>query len=101
MEIVVQLRPDLAMALSAPGTSLHSPGAGHADLARLTEALAMLEVDLVPLHPRTQDAQLRNYFVVPCEGLSQDACERIAAILRHDAAISSAYLKPDVQPSLH
>lgn len=93
VEIFVQIRSDLAGLINDPKFSLRWTASTHTDLRALADALASLDVDLLPLHPGSHDALLQTYFVLPCGGRDAVECERIAATLRHDAAVQDAYVK--------
>lgn len=98
MEIVVQLRSELAQLINRADASLRTAAAGHADLGALAATLAEFQADLVPQHPGADAPQLQSWFIVRC---ARDAaeCADLVSSLQHDAAVRSAYLKADAEPA--
>jgi hypothetical protein len=88
VEISVQLRPDVALALQGEGGGM--PEAE--ELGRRAEALG---VQLQPVHPGETDPLLAPYFY--CEAPDEDA-ERIAAELAALPGVEGAYVKPAAEP---
>jgi hypothetical protein len=93
MDIVVQLRSDLAQIMNRGRGAL----AASDDAARLAAALARFHVDLTPQHPGASDPQLARWFVVHCGDRDAQSCEELASALRHAGV--DAYLKPDAEPA--
>jgi hypothetical protein len=97
MEIVVQLRSDVAQLMNRPDATLRAAATQSGDAARLADALAPFNAALTPQHPGASDPQLARWFVVHCDSRDAQACERIAAALR-EAGVD-AYVKPEAEPS--
>jgi hypothetical protein len=88
VEISVQLRPDVALALQGEGT-----GAPEADeLRRRAEELG---VELQPVHPGETDPLLAPYFYAAAP---DSEAERIAAELAVLPGVEGAYVKPAAEP---
>ena len=87
--------------INDPNFSLRWTASTHTDLRSLAQSLASLAVDLLPLHPGSDNALLQTYFVLPCGERDAIACERIAAALRYDAAVQGAYVKREKQRANH
>jgi hypothetical protein len=85
MHITVQVRPDVATALTRPQAS--SP-----ETQQLLSMAKELGVTLEPLHPGTRDPTLATYFHVTVPDAA--TAERVLARLRQSATVESAYLKP-------
>lgn len=98
MNVVVQLRSDIARELNAQ-QSLASAASDHPELRSLANTLEQFHVDLVPQHPSTPDAALQSWFTVSCASAEREQCEAIAAALRTQPAVLAAYLKPDAEPA--
>lgn len=99
MEIVVQLRSELAQLINRRQTSLRAAAAGNADLESLAATLARFKADLIPQHPGADEPQLQTWFVVSCDARDESACASLVGTLQQDAAVRSAYLKPDAEPA--
>jgi hypothetical protein len=84
VEISVQLRPDVALALQ--GMSEAPPEAD--DLARRAEELG---VSLQPVHPGETDPLLAPFFYVDAP---DEEAERILTELAATPGVEAAYLKP-------
>ena len=88
MEISVQLRPDVALALQ--GETVGAPEAE--ELRRRAEELG---VELQPVHPGETDPLLAPYFYALAP--DEDA-QRIAAELAAFPGVEGAYVKPAAEP---
>jgi hypothetical protein len=99
MDIVVQLRSDMASMLARANSSVAESAAHNPTLQPLAQTLAAFDADLVPQHPGAADPQLQAWFVVPCGERDARACEALALALRRHDAVLSAYLKPDAAPA--
>jgi hypothetical protein len=88
VEISVQLRPDVALALQSGSGGM--PEAE--ELGRRADALG---VQLQPVHPGETDPLLAPYFY--CEAPDSEA-ERIAAELAALPGVDGAYVKPAAEP---
>jgi hypothetical protein len=97
MEIVVQLRRELAQLVNPSDASLRAAAAQSGEAARLADALARFDAALTPQHPGATDPELARWFVVRCGERDAQACERLAAALRQAGA--DAYVKPDAEPA--
>jgi hypothetical protein len=97
MDIVVQLRSDLAQIMNRRPGALRAAAAESDDAARLAAALARFDAELAPQHPGVGDPQLARWFVVHCGDRDAQSCEELAAALR-EAGVD-AYLKPDAEPA--
>lgn len=88
MEIILKLRPDVALALQAPAP----PTPAAEELVRTVEVLGGT---LVPLHPGEVDPLLAPFYRVEVEeGETQRALE---ALLAADG-VDGAYVKPLDEP---
>ena len=85
MRITVQLDPNLAREVTRHGPQEK----GWPELAKVLQSLS---VNLVPLHPGTQDDTLRSYFAVDVPD-SETAAE-VVKKLRPCRGIRAAYVKP-------
>lgn len=99
MEIVVQLRSELAQLIHRADASLRMAAAGSADLEHLATTLAEFQADLIPQHPGADEAQLQSWFLVSCGARDAAACANLVSTLQLDAAVRSAYLKADAEPA--
>jgi hypothetical protein len=88
VEISVQLRPDIALALQGEGGGM--PEAE--ELRRRAEALG---VELQPVHPGETDPLLAPFFYAAAP--DEDA-QRIAAELGALPGVEGAYVKPAAEP---
>lgn len=87
MEIVVQLREDVAFTRQGRiATSESAPV-----LAELQGLLSDLGVDLVPVHPGTEDPELATFFTV--SGADPSQAEQITTALRGLDTVRAAYVK--------
>lgn len=84
MEIVLKLRPDVALALPGPAPS--SPAAE--ELVRVVEGLGGT---LSPMHPGEVDPLLAPYYLVEVD---EGSVERALETLLASDAVDGAYVKP-------
>jgi hypothetical protein len=101
VDIVVQLRSDMASMLARANSSVAESAPSNPALQPIAQTLAAFDADLVPQHPGTDDPQLQTWFVVPCGERDARACEALALALRRHDAVLSAYLKPDPTPAAY
>jgi hypothetical protein len=89
MEITVQIAPELSAAVHQDRGTRGAP-----DVEALADELGF---SLRPLHPGTDDAALRSYFIVDVP--DPTTAERVLARLRATPAVTAAYVKPpDAMP---
>ena len=101
MDIVVQLRSDLASMLARTNASLAKSAPHHPALQPVAQTLAAFDADLTPQHPGSTDPQLQTWFVASCGERDAQACEALALALRRHDAVLSAYIKPDAAPAAY
>jgi len=85
MRITVQLDPNLAREVTRNGPQEKK----YPELAKLLQSLS---INLVPLHPDTQDDTLRSYFAVDVP--DSDTAAKVVKQLRPCRGIRAAYVKP-------
>jgi hypothetical protein len=90
MKITIQVPQSLARALRE-----RSPQ--QADARELLHLVRELSVDLVPLHPGTDDPQLATYFTVDVADAAR--AQEVAERLQQSDAVVAAYVKPPDEPA--
>ncbi len=85
MRITVQVDPDVAREITRHGPQ-------EKKCAELAKLLQSLSINLVPLHPGTQDDTLRSYFAIDVPDSATAA--RVVKQLRPCRGIRAAYVKP-------
>lgn len=85
MRITVQLDPNLAREVTQHGPQ-------EEECAELAKLLQSLSINLVPLHPGTQDDALKSYFAVDVP--DSDTAAEVVKKLRPCRGIRAAYIKP-------
>jgi hypothetical protein len=85
MRVTIQLTDEVARALRKQ--SPVTPAAQQ--VSRLAHELG---IELVPLHHRTDDRDLRRYFTADLP--ASERADRIVEVLRRDPSVTAAYVKP-------
>jgi hypothetical protein len=90
MRLMLQLTDEVARSLAGTSAATESARA-------VTTIANELGITLRPVHPGTQDADLRSYFAADVQDAA--AAEQAAARLRANPAVTAAYVKPpDAMP---
>jgi hypothetical protein len=93
MQVIVQLRGDVAMELRDPPLSPNRLPAWKPETTHLFQAAAELGVRLMPVHPGRPHPALAVFFMIEIK--DRDAGERIVRRLRPLEAVEAAYIRPD------
>jgi hypothetical protein len=99
MEIVIQLRRDVASLVSQRRVPLRQLAEHHPEIKTLSLALERMGGDLRPMHLGTADETLQKYFSVQCGTRDPAACEQMADTIRQEPIVEAAYVKPDAEPA--
>jgi len=85
MEVVVQLRPEIAQAL-------HGHGPPTAESSEVASRLKKFGVELRALHPGARDPSLQPHFAVDVK--DPETAQQVVDALRESPAVEGAYIKP-------
>jgi hypothetical protein len=88
MEVVVQLRPEIARALQGLGPPT-------SESSEVASRLEQFGVELRALHPGASDPNLLPHFAVDVE--DPETAQQVAETLRQSPAVLGAYVKPDAE----
>jgi hypothetical protein len=85
MQVILRVRPELALAL-------HGRQLSSSESEEILQTATELGVTLSPMHPGTEDPSLASYFTI--EVPERATAEEVIARLNHCHGVEAAYLKP-------
>jgi hypothetical protein len=93
MQIMIQLRPDVALELQNRHSHPNTAPPGKPETEQLLKAATELGVSLMPVHPGQTHPLLAPYFTV--EAKDKKTAEQIINRLQRLDAVEAAYLQPE------